>query len=262
MYQWLDTFPKDKAACITVSDKEHFSNVLADLDVLLKNGFRYVALDEITLCPGFIDGAAILSDKYASYGMTIFMTGTDSLSLCVATKHALFDRDATLHVSHIPYAEWSRLLKIDNLDEYLRWGGLLSLEPTEGETENSPPLPWTENGRRTYFSSAISKNIQNTLNNSTNSCHSDELSILVEQEDETFDDVIYNEFSKTCRSDFLHALCSLSQHKESLFQTILQLSLNEDEHTISRRLLKKKFKPSDISRARSNLGKKKSALSQ
>ncbi|MBQ7607644.1 MAG: AAA family ATPase [Desulfovibrionaceae bacterium] len=260
LYQWLNSFPRDKTACITVSDNEQFSRVLSDLDLLLENGFKYVALDEITLCPGFISGAACLSDKYASFGMKIFMTGTDSLSLSIAKNHALFDRDITLHTSHIPYAEWSRLLKKESLDDYLHWGGLLSLEPTDGETENSVPMPWTENGRRTYFSSAISENIQNTLRNYADCDSSSELSLLVTKEKQTFGGIVYSEFSQTCGNDFFHALHILSEQPSSLFQAILQSSLNDDNHSLSHNVLAKKFKPSDISRTKSNLGRIDPAL--
>ena len=117
LYQWLSHFPQQQSACITVSKGETFSDVLFDLDRLLDEGFRYVAVDEITACSGFLDGAAILANKYGSWGMKLYITGTDSLSLLLATKHELFDRESTLHTTHIPYAEWSRLLKRDSIDD-------------------------------------------------------------------------------------------------------------------------------------------------
>ena len=43
------------------------------------NGFRYIFIDEITLMSDFIEGAALFSDVFATCGMKIVLSGTDSL---------------------------------------------------------------------------------------------------------------------------------------------------------------------------------------
>ena len=84
LYQWLSKFTKDETAYISVASADELSNVLFHLDILLKNEYRYVALDEITLCSIFIYGAMILSDKYASWKIKLCITKTDSLVLSIA----------------------------------------------------------------------------------------------------------------------------------------------------------------------------------
>ena len=49
-----------------------------------KQGFRYVFIDEVTLLSDFIEGAALFSDIFASSGMKIVLSGTDSLGFLFA----------------------------------------------------------------------------------------------------------------------------------------------------------------------------------
>lgn len=69
-------------------------------------------LDKVTLMRDFIDSAALLS-------------GTDSLGFWFALRQELYDRAKMIHTTFIPYREHSRLLGIDQIDEYIRYGGTL-----------------------------------------------------------------------------------------------------------------------------------------
>lgn len=104
--QWLQSLPpleSQKAAYISVEEENMFA-VKHDLQVLSQNGYKYVAIDEITTCEDFISGSVALSNRFANSGLKIFIAGTDSLSLWFAISDKLFDRDYTLHTSYISFA--------------------------------------------------------------------------------------------------------------------------------------------------------------
>ena len=58
----------------------------------------------------FIEGAAIFSDIYASSGMKIVLSGTDSLGFAFTSKEQLYDRCIMIHTTFIPYREFENVL--------------------------------------------------------------------------------------------------------------------------------------------------------
>lgn len=137
-----------------------------DLMKLHKRGYRFVFIDEVTLMRDFIDSAAVFSDIYAAMGMKIVLSGTDSLGFWFALHQELYDRAYTLHTTWIPYAEHARLLGIDDIDEYIRYGGTLRVSETDYD---DPELADEEisfrndETTRRYIDTAICKNIQHSL---------------------------------------------------------------------------------------------------
>lgn len=116
-----------KAAFIQVRSKDTLTDVDADLRVLEEKGFKYVFIDEVTLIEDFIEGAAIFADIYASSGMKIVLSGTDSLGFAFSKEEQLYDRCIMLHTTFIPYREFEEVLGIKGIDEYIRYGGTMSL---------------------------------------------------------------------------------------------------------------------------------------
>ena len=57
--------------------------------------------------------------------MKIVLSGTDSLGFWFALHQELYDCAITIHTTFIPFREHSRLLGIDSIDEYIRYGGTL-----------------------------------------------------------------------------------------------------------------------------------------
>jgi hypothetical protein len=57
--------------------------------------------------------------------MKIVLSGTDSLGFWFAVHQELYDRAKMVHTIFIPYQEHSRLLGINSIDEYIRYGGTL-----------------------------------------------------------------------------------------------------------------------------------------
>ena len=136
-----------------------------DLGKLLDLGYEYVFIDEVTLMPDFIDSAALFSDIYAAQGMKIVLSGTDSLGFWFALHRELYDRAVTIHTTFIPFREHSRLLGIDSIDEYIRYGGTLragELDFDDKDVISEDASFRDDESTRRYIDTAICKNIQHS----------------------------------------------------------------------------------------------------
>ncbi len=149
-----------KAAFIQVRSKDTLEDVDADLRVLEEKGFRYVFIDEVTLIEDFIEGAAVFADIYASSGMKIILSGTDSLGFAFSKEEQLYDRCIMLHTTFIPYREFEEVLGIKGIDEYIRYGGTMSLG---GIHYNEDATFSNSKTAEEYIDTAIAKNIQHSL---------------------------------------------------------------------------------------------------
>lgn len=160
--------PEDfaKAVYIKLRPTDEMDMVARDLDELYQEGYRYIFLDEVTLMKDFIDSAALLSDIYAMMGMRIVLSGMDSLGFWIARDNELYDREWMSHTTFIPYREYSRLLGIDSIDEYIRYGGTLragELAFDEADALASDAAFRDDENTRRYIDTAIAKNIQHSL---------------------------------------------------------------------------------------------------
>ena len=137
-----------------------------DLQLLYDSGIRNVFIDEITLMSDFIDSSSLLSDVYAAMGMKIILSGTDSLGFWLAKNQELYDRAYSIHTTFIPFREYSRLLKKDDIDEYIRYGGTLRAGEIDFDDEDllsEESAFRSDESTRRYIDTAISKNIQHSL---------------------------------------------------------------------------------------------------
>ena len=154
------------AIYIKASIENTIEELNADLKIANKLKYKYVFIDEITLIEKFIDNAALLSDVYAVQGMKIVLSGTDSLGFWFAQNEELYDRAVTVHTTFIPFREYSRLLKIDDIDEYIRYGGTLKVGETNFEDTDANAFDAsfrTDESTRRYIDTAIAQNIQHSL---------------------------------------------------------------------------------------------------
>ena len=113
-----------------------------------------------------IDSAALFSDVFAAMGMKIILSGTDSLGFWLAMDQELYDRAKPIHTTFIPYREYSRLLGIDSIDEYIRYGGTLRAGELafDDEDVNAQDASFRDDeSTRRYIDTAICKNIQHSL---------------------------------------------------------------------------------------------------
>ena len=109
------------AIYIKASTENTIEELKADLKLANKLKYKYILIDEITLIEKFIDNAALLSYVYAVQGMKIVLSGADSLGFWLAQNEEFYDRAVTIHTTFVSFREYSRLLKIDDIDEYIRY---------------------------------------------------------------------------------------------------------------------------------------------
>ncbi len=159
-----DDFSKSVYMKLRVTDK--MQNVSRDLKKLKRAGYKYIFMDEVTLMEDFIDSAALFSDIFVAMGMKIVLSGTDSLGFWIAEGNELYDRVRMIHTTYIPYREYSRLLGINSIDEYIRYGGTLRLGELnfdDDELTSGDASFRDDESTRKYIDTAISKNIQHSL---------------------------------------------------------------------------------------------------
>lgn len=158
----LEMSPEElkKTAFLQIRSSNTLSDVNTDLQYLEQNGFQYVFIDEVTLMQDFIEGAALFSDIYAASGMTIVLSGTDSLGFVFTEHDQLYDRCVMLHTTFIPYREFENVLGIKGIDEYIRYGGTMSIS---GAHYNETSTFASKKSADEYINSAIAHNIQHSL---------------------------------------------------------------------------------------------------
>lgn len=149
-----------KAAFIQITARDTLADVNHDLKALEEQGFRYVFLDEVTLMEDFIEGAALFSDVFAACGMKIVLSGTDSLGFLFTEDEQLYDRCILLHTTFIPYREFESVLGIHGIDEYICFGGTMSLG---GVHYNETSTFASKKSADEYVDTAIARNIQHSL---------------------------------------------------------------------------------------------------
>ena len=149
-----------KTAFIQIRSGNTLAEVDQDMRALSAAGFRYVFLDEVTLLEDFIEGAALFSDIYAASGIKLVLSGTDSLGFLFSEDEQLYDRCTLLHTTFIPYREFARVLGIYGIDEYIRYGGTMSLG---GVHYNEPVTFASKESADEYVDSSIARNIQHSL---------------------------------------------------------------------------------------------------
>ena len=149
-----------KVAFIQITARDTLADVNRDLKLLEAQGFRYVFLDEVTLMEDFIEGAALFSDVFAACGMKIVLSGKDSLGFLFTEDEQLYDRCILLHTTFIPYREFESVLGIHGIDEYIRYGGTMSLG---GIHYNETSAFASRESADEYVDTAIARNIQHSL---------------------------------------------------------------------------------------------------
>ncbi|MBR1481528.1 MAG: AAA family ATPase, partial [Ruminococcus sp.] len=150
---------RQKAAFIQIKSADTLSDINADLKTLEEHGYQYIFVDEVTLMEDFIEGAALFSDIYAGSGMKLVLSGTDSLGFIFTKHEQLYDRCIMMHTTFIPYRELEQVLGIQGIDNYIRYGGTMSIS---GVNYNNSTFT-TKQSTDEYIDSAIARNIQHSL---------------------------------------------------------------------------------------------------
>lgn len=69
----------------------------------------------------------MFSDVFAASGMKIVLSGTDSLGFLFSESEELYDRCIMSHTTFISYREFENVLGLHGIDDYIRYGGTMSL---------------------------------------------------------------------------------------------------------------------------------------
>lgn len=155
-----------KSAYIKIRTTDQMDMVIRDLEKLNNEGYEYIFIDEVTLMKDFIDSASLFSDIYVQMGMKIVLSGTDSLGFWFAEGNELYDRVRMVHTTFISYREYSRILGIDSIDEYIRYGGTLRVGEIDFDDEELMTGATSfrdDETTRKYIDTAICENIQHSL---------------------------------------------------------------------------------------------------
>ena len=155
-----------KTAYIKCRTKDTIANLNKDIIQLRDAGYKYLFIDEVTLINDFIDSSSLFSDVYAAQGMKIVLSGTDSLGFHFAINDELYDRAVMVHTTYIPFKEHSRLLGINDIDEYIRYGGTLKAGEIDFDSKelNAKDASFRDDeSTRYYIDTAICSNIQHSL---------------------------------------------------------------------------------------------------
>ena len=191
LLQAMAEMPEDtkaKAVYIKLRPENNMAQMNRDLGRLREAGYRYIFIDEVTLAKDFIDGAALFSDVFTAMGMHIVLSGTDSLGFWLASGNELYDRVRMIHTTFIPFREYSRLLGIDSIDEYIRYGGTLRAGEIDFDDEDltaGDAAFRDDESTRRYVDTAIAKNIQHSLACYENGTHFRHLNDLYEADELT-----------------------------------------------------------------------------
>lgn len=159
----MDMAMKSKSVFIQIQDTKILDDVNQDLRILEEKGYRYIFIDEVPLLNDFIEGAALFSDVFAASGMKIVLSGTDSLGFMFTEDEELYDRCIMCHTTFIPYREFENVLGIVGIDNYIQYGGTMSLS---GKRYNdNAQIFSSKKNTDEYVDSAIARNIQHSLKN-------------------------------------------------------------------------------------------------
>lgn len=251
--QVISEMPDDMlqhTAFIQVTPQIDLVKINLDIRQLKKQGYRYVFIDEVTLMDDFIEGAALFSDIFASSGMKVVLSGTDSLGFVFSEDRELYDRCFMTHTTFVPYREFERVLGIQGIDEYIRYGGTMS---QGGIDYNQTGMTFaTKESTSEYVDSAIARNIQHSLKNYKNGEHFRHLAELYEANELTsainriVEDINHRFTLSVLTKDFKSNDLSLSRNNllrdRENPNTILQLIDTEEVTEQLRQLLEIKNK--------------------
>ncbi len=155
MEQYICSHPEESVAYYIAENGDTMDGLIRAIDAERQNGTKSIFVDEFTKVVDFSDNASVLADVYAKYGMKIVLTGTDSLRFRLADSE-LFGRKLGISTTHVFFAEHARIFGTNDIDDYIRYGGLMK------EGEHKRYVEDYESACK-YLDEAVSANIANSL---------------------------------------------------------------------------------------------------
>ena len=141
-----------------------FLNIDKEIDCSELKGFidsnvknkKYIFIDEINRVKGFLTESSFLFDQYSSNGVSVVISGTDSLGLIKSSSSALYHRVFNISCTFISFSEANRTCEM-SFSEYLNMGGLYKADTISNLNDLCD-----------YIDTAIVDNIYNTLTRNKN----------------------------------------------------------------------------------------------
>lgn len=141
-----------KIAYISLTEKESIYYVYSIIDRLVMDGVKYVFIDEITMSDDFINSSKKLADAYAFAGVHIVISGTESLSIKLASLSELYGRIILSHTTYISFKEYTKLFPNYSIMDYIINGGVLGVSEL-----------YKNDAVHDYVSTSISDNINESI---------------------------------------------------------------------------------------------------
>lgn len=167
-----------------------------------------ICLDEITLASDFIENSAVLPDIFAKEGAKIIVTGTDSLGFMFSEERGLFGRTVKIDTTHIPLAEHNYIFDNTDIDDYIRYGGLMR----KGLDEH---YVYSYETAVKYLNSAVADNIAGSIDKSDN----DGLGLSREQTRTAINKLVElysGKFNENVLKNFLPRTCVTAMNEDFL----------------------------------------------
>lgn len=155
MEQYIYSHPEEKSSYYIAENHDSIKDLTNVIDKDRELGIKNIFIDEITKVEDFNDNVSVLADVYSKYGMKIVLTGTDSLGFQFA-EHELYGREYRIPTTYISFAEHSRLFGTKDIDDYIRYGGLMK----EG---SSRLYVYDYESACKYLDESVSSNIANSI---------------------------------------------------------------------------------------------------
>lgn len=146
-----------RCAFYEVEDSDDLQSVKHAIVEEVNVGTTLICFDEITKAEDFIINSAALPDVFAKEGIKIIVTGTDSLGFLFAENTELYDRVVKINTTYISFAEHCRVLGTKDVDDYVRYGGLMK----KGANNNRIVYDYASACK--YLDSAVAENISRSI---------------------------------------------------------------------------------------------------
>ena len=132
LIQTMLDLPEDileHAAYFSINDNTIWKSITDILQVLYKEGYTYIFIDEITSCHSYIKSCKDLPNYFSKLlGMKIIISGSNSLSLYLSYYDGLLDKAYLYDTTQITFREWKTLMEYRysdrkfEIDDYMRYG--------------------------------------------------------------------------------------------------------------------------------------------
>lgn len=157
--QFLENYDKNSACFYQINKFDRMSDIYSMIVREKERGVKVICINEITKAKDFIENSAILPDVFARQGINIILSGTDTLGFLFAEEGECLDRIRKISTTHIPFAEHSNVLGVNDIDDYIMYGGLMK----KGCKENRFIHDYESACK--YLDSAVADNIYHSLRN-------------------------------------------------------------------------------------------------